>query len=67
MLSLVKKFPGEKGSVKRCVVVMQQPVGLSPKYGAKTDFLCTIPLMSKKIMSMLLTFHFTCIACFGLP
>jgi hypothetical protein len=23
---LVKKFPGEKGSVKRCVVVTQQPV-----------------------------------------
>jgi hypothetical protein len=29
------KFPGEKGSVKECVVVMQQPVILSPKFGAK--------------------------------
>jgi hypothetical protein len=26
-----KKLPGEKGSVKRCIVVMQQPVLLWPK------------------------------------
>jgi hypothetical protein len=31
------KFPGEKGSVKRCVVVMQQPVLLSLKFGAKSS------------------------------
>jgi hypothetical protein len=27
-----QKFPGEKGSVKQCVVVMQQPVLLLPKF-----------------------------------
>jgi hypothetical protein len=31
-----QKFPGEKGSVRRCVVVMQQLVLLSPKFGAKS-------------------------------
>jgi hypothetical protein len=30
---LGKKFHGEKRSVRRCVVVMQQPVLLSPKFG----------------------------------
>jgi hypothetical protein len=30
-----QKFPGEKGTVRRCVIVMQQPVLLSPKFGAK--------------------------------
>jgi hypothetical protein len=35
-----KKFPGEKGSVRRCVVVMQQPV-LSPKFGAKSSHIFT--------------------------
>jgi hypothetical protein len=29
-----QKIPGEKGNVRRCVV-MQQPVLLSPKFGAK--------------------------------
>jgi hypothetical protein len=33
---LVKKISGEKGSVRRCVVVMQQPVLLLPKFGAKS-------------------------------
>jgi hypothetical protein len=32
-----KKFPGEKGSVRPCVVVMQQPVLMSPKLGAKSS------------------------------
>jgi hypothetical protein len=32
-----KKFPGKKGSVRRCIVVMQQPVLLSPKFGAKSS------------------------------
>jgi hypothetical protein len=32
-----KQFPGEKGSVRRCVVVMQQPVYLSPKFGVKVS------------------------------
>jgi hypothetical protein len=31
-----QKFPGEKGSEKRCVVMMQQPVLLSPKFRAKS-------------------------------
>jgi hypothetical protein len=30
-----KKFSDEKGSVKRCVVVMQEPVLFKPKFGAK--------------------------------
>jgi hypothetical protein len=31
------KFPGEKESVKRCVVMVQQPVSLSPKFGTKSS------------------------------
>jgi hypothetical protein len=38
---LVKKFPGEKGSVMRCFVVMLQPVRLSPKFGAKSSHIFT--------------------------
>jgi hypothetical protein len=35
-LFLVKeKSPGEKGDVRRCVVMMQQPVLLSSKFGMK--------------------------------
>jgi hypothetical protein len=34
-------FPGEKGSVKRSIVVMQQPVLLSPKFGAKSSHIFT--------------------------
>jgi hypothetical protein len=34
---LGKKFPGEKGSVRRCVVMMQQPVIFSPKFGEKSS------------------------------
>jgi hypothetical protein len=30
-----KKFSGGKGSVRQCVAVMQEPVLLSPKFGAK--------------------------------
>jgi hypothetical protein len=30
-----KKLPGDEGSVRRCVVVMQQPVLLSPKFGGE--------------------------------
>jgi hypothetical protein len=41
MLFLIKKFPGEKGSVKRCVVVMQQLVFLSPKFGMKSSHIFT--------------------------
>jgi hypothetical protein len=31
-----QKFSGDKGSVRRCVVVMQQPVHLPPKFGEKS-------------------------------
>jgi hypothetical protein len=33
MLFFGEKFPGEKGSVRQCVVMMQQPVLLSPNSG----------------------------------
>jgi hypothetical protein len=36
-----KKFPGEKGSVRQCVVVMQQPVLLSSESGAKSAHILT--------------------------
>jgi hypothetical protein len=36
-----KKFPGEKVSERRCVVVMQQPVLLSPKFGSKSSHIFT--------------------------
>jgi hypothetical protein len=36
-----KKFLGEKGSVRRCDVVMQQPVLLLPKSGAKSSNIFT--------------------------
>jgi hypothetical protein len=32
-----QKFPDEKGSVRRCIVMMQQPVLLSPKFGVKSS------------------------------
>jgi hypothetical protein len=36
-----QEFLGEKGSVRRCVVVMQQPVLLSPKFGVKSSHIFT--------------------------
>jgi hypothetical protein len=30
-----QKFPGKRRNLRRCVVVMQQPALLSPKFGAK--------------------------------
>jgi hypothetical protein len=33
--------PGEKGSVRGCVVAMQQPVLLSPKFGKKSSHIFT--------------------------
>jgi hypothetical protein len=32
-----QQFPGEKGNVRQCVIVMQQPVLLSPKFGEKSS------------------------------
>jgi hypothetical protein len=32
-----QEFNGEKGSVRRCVFVIQQPVLLSPMFGAKSS------------------------------
>jgi hypothetical protein len=37
MLFLANKFRSEKGRVRQCVVVMLQPVLLSPKFGAKSS------------------------------
>jgi hypothetical protein len=45
---LVKKFPGEKGSVKLSVAIMQQPVLLSPKFGAKSSLVFTVTVMRHK-------------------
>jgi hypothetical protein len=36
-----QKALGEKGSVRRCVIVMQQPVFLSPKFEAKSSHIFT--------------------------
>jgi hypothetical protein len=36
-----KKFPGENGSVRLCVVMMQQPVLPLPKFGAKSSHIFT--------------------------
>jgi hypothetical protein len=36
-----QKLLSEKGSVRRCVVVMQQPVLLTPKFGAKSSHIFT--------------------------
>jgi hypothetical protein len=36
-----KQFPGERGIVRRCGVVMQQRVLLSPKFGAKSSHIST--------------------------
>jgi hypothetical protein len=41
MLFLVKKIPEEKGSVRKCVLIMQQPVLLLPKFGAKSSQIFT--------------------------
>jgi hypothetical protein len=30
-----KKFPGEKGSMRQCIVMMQQPFLLLPQFGMK--------------------------------
>jgi hypothetical protein len=38
---LGKRFHGEKGSVRRWVVVMQLPVLLPPKFGAKSSHIFT--------------------------
>jgi hypothetical protein len=32
-----KKFPGEKGSGRLCIVMMQQPVLLLPKFWVKSS------------------------------
>jgi hypothetical protein len=36
-----QKFPGEKGSVRMCVVIIQQPVPLLPKFRTKTSHIFT--------------------------
>jgi hypothetical protein len=34
-----KKVPVEEGSVRQCVVVTQQPVHFSPKFGTKSSLI----------------------------
>jgi hypothetical protein len=55
------KFPGEKGNVRQHVVMMQQPVLLSPEFGTKFDVgsitklqqaSYTTPNKGRKIISM---------------
>jgi hypothetical protein len=79
-----QKFPGEKGNMIYFIVVMQQPVLVSPEltaksshshhkmpqgykeltvWPAKTNSLWAIPLMSKKMISML----FSYLTFLGLP
>jgi hypothetical protein len=36
-----QKFPGEKGSLRRCVVMMQQPLLLLQRFGAKSSHIFT--------------------------
>jgi hypothetical protein len=36
-----QKFPGEKGSVRQCVVLVQQPFLSLPKFGAKPSHIIT--------------------------
>jgi hypothetical protein len=37
MLIFVKKNPGDMWRLRRCAIVMQQPVLLSPKFGTKSS------------------------------
>jgi hypothetical protein len=70
-----KKFPGERGSVRRCVV-MQQPAKVrngvfahfhafpAKHYSSMRSLMFRLPgrfLCEKKIMRMLLTLFFTCL------
>jgi hypothetical protein len=48
-----QKFPGEKGSVRRCVVVMQQPVLLSPKFGSKFSHIFTHSLYNVTVVCVI--------------
>jgi hypothetical protein len=41
LVAFGQEFPGEKGSVRWSVVVMQQPVPLSPKFEAKSSHIFT--------------------------
>jgi hypothetical protein len=36
-----QQFPGEKESVRRCVVMMQRPALLSPKFGSNSSHIFT--------------------------
>jgi hypothetical protein len=65
-----QKFPGEKGSVKHRVFMMQQSEHISmqwPQNVTVVHLVCqenvfvNIPIISKKVMSMLLTLSFLCL------
>jgi hypothetical protein len=53
-----QKFPGEKESGRWCVVVMQEPVLLSPKFGVKSS---TIFIQSPKNVTVVCKID--CLAC----
>jgi hypothetical protein len=63
------KFLTEKGTVRQCNVLLLQSVTAvhGTVWPARTNSLWTIPVMSKKFMSMLLTLLFARLALFGLP
>jgi hypothetical protein len=58
MLPLVKKFHGEKGRLRWCIVVMRQPVILSPKFRAKYSHIFT-----KAPQNITLVCRIDCLAC----
>jgi hypothetical protein len=47
-----KKFPGEKGSVRWCFIMVQQPVLLSPKFGSNNH---TVPVKQQNAKLTILT------------
>jgi hypothetical protein len=53
-----KKFPGEKGSVRQCGVVMQQPILLSPKFGEKSSH-----ILMQLLQNLTTVCEIDCLAC----
>jgi hypothetical protein len=55
-----KKIPGEKENVRRHLVVMQQPVLLSPEFGAKSSHILTLLQQNVTVVCGI-----DCLACYG--
>jgi hypothetical protein len=53
-----KKFRGGKGSVRRCVVVMHQPVLLPPKFGSKSS-----QIFTHSLQNVTAVYEIDCLAC----